>query len=51
MRPRIVGVSGPELIDVGSTDLSDEWTAGGMISSARDLVTFAAALRVCLPYG
>lgn len=35
----------PELIDTGPTNLSVEWTAGGMISSPRDLVRFALALR------
>lgn len=33
------------LIDCTSSNLSTEWTAGGILSSARDLVTFAAALR------
>jgi D-alanyl-D-alanine carboxypeptidase len=44
MAPSFVTIA-PELIDVGTTDLSDEWTAGAMISSPRDLVTFAMALR------
>jgi D-alanyl-D-alanine carboxypeptidase len=34
-----------DLIDVSTSNLSVEWTAGGMISSPRDLVTFAIALR------
>jgi D-alanyl-D-alanine carboxypeptidase len=35
----------PGLMDVTGSNLSVEWTAGGMISSPRDLVTFASALR------
>ena len=35
----------PDLIDVSTSNLSVEWTAGGIVSSPRDLVTFAIALR------
>lgn len=35
----------PGLLDTGATNLSVEWVAGGMISSPRDLVLFARALR------
>lgn len=35
----------PDLIDASATNLSVEWAAGGMVSSPRDLVTFARALR------
>lgn len=35
----------PGLIDTGRTNLSGEWVAGGLISSPRDLVQFARALR------
>jgi D-alanyl-D-alanine carboxypeptidase len=35
----------PGLVDTGTTNLSCEWTAGGMISSPRDVVSFARALR------
>lgn len=35
----------PDLIDAGAAELSVEWTAGGMVSSPRDLVLFARALR------
>ena len=35
----------PDLVDVGPTDLSVEWTAGAMVSSPRDLVMFGRALR------
>lgn len=35
----------PGLLDVGASNLSVEWTAGGMVSSPRDLVLFARALR------
>ncbi|UNI16566.1 hypothetical protein JDV02_002992 [Purpureocillium takamizusanense] len=34
-----------DLIDCTASNLSTEWTAGGIVSSAGDLVTFAAALR------
>lgn len=37
-------VHGP-LIDVSRSNLSSEWTAGAMISTARDLALFASALR------
>ncbi|KAJ6441421.1 D-Ala-D-Ala carboxypeptidase [Purpureocillium lavendulum] len=33
------------LIDCTSSNLSTEWTAGGILSSATDLVAFGAALR------
>ncbi|KAK5994165.1 D-alanyl-D-alanine carboxypeptidase-like protein [Cladobotryum mycophilum] len=36
---------GGNLIDCTSSNLSTEWAAGGMVSSASDLVKFAAALR------
>jgi len=35
----------PLLIDVSASNLSVEWTAGGMVATARDLVTYAIALR------
>ena len=35
----------PGLIDVSRSNLSVEWTAGGMVASVRDLVLFAVALR------
>lgn len=35
----------PGLLDTGNTNLSDEWAAGGIISSPRELVLFARALR------
>jgi len=35
----------PDLVDTAATDLSDEWAAGGLISTPSDLVTFARALR------
>ncbi len=34
-----------QLIDCTGSNLSVEWTAGGMVSSASDLVKFAVALR------
>ncbi|MGE0581288.1 MAG: serine hydrolase domain-containing protein [Steroidobacteraceae bacterium] len=34
-----------DLIDTGASNLSAEWTAGGLISSPRDLVLFARALN------
>ncbi len=34
-----------ELIDVTPSNLSTEWTAGGMVARARDLAKFAQALR------
>lgn len=34
----------PDLIDTGDTNLSDEWVAGGFVSSTRDLVAFGRAL-------
>lgn len=35
----------PNLIDASSSNLSVEWTAGGMVASARDLALYGAALR------
>ncbi|MBC8155691.1 MAG: beta-lactamase family protein [Bacteroidetes bacterium] len=35
----------PGLVDVSSSNLSVEWTAGGVVTTARDLATFALALR------
>jgi D-alanyl-D-alanine carboxypeptidase len=35
----------PGLIDVSRSNLSTEWTAGGLVSSASDLAEFARALR------
>jgi D-alanyl-D-alanine carboxypeptidase len=35
----------PNLIDVTASNLSVEWTAGGMVASARDLALYAVALR------
>ena len=34
-----------DLIDVSSTNLSVEWTAGGMVATATDLAKYAAAFR------
>jgi len=34
-----------DLIDVSHSNLSVEWTAGGMVASARDLVRYVQALR------
>ena len=34
-----------DLIDASSSNLSVEWTAGGMVASARDLALYAVALR------
>ena len=34
-----------DLIDVSASNLSVEWTAGGMVASARDLARYVAALR------
>ena len=34
-----------DLIDATGSNLSVEWTAGGMVSSPPDLITFATALR------
>jgi D-alanyl-D-alanine carboxypeptidase len=36
---------GADLIDVSSSNLSVEWTAGGMVASARDLARYVVALR------
>jgi D-alanyl-D-alanine carboxypeptidase len=36
---------GPGLIDVSRSNLSVEWTAGGMVATARDLALYGAALR------
>ena len=33
------------LIDVSISNLSTEWTAGGLVATARDLAVFARALR------
>ncbi len=35
----------PDLIDASQSNLSVEWTAGGMIATARDLALYGAALR------
>ncbi len=35
----------PGLIDVSRSNLSVEWTAGGMVATARDLALYAVALR------
>ena len=35
----------PDLIDASGSNLSVEWTAGGMVASARDLVLYVVALR------
>ena len=35
----------PYLVESTSANLSPEWTAGGMVSSARDLVRWAQAIR------
>jgi D-serine dehydratase len=35
----------PGLIDVSGSNLSVEWTAGGMVATARDLALYGAALR------
>ena len=35
----------PDLIDASSSNLSVEWTAGGMVASARDLALYGVALR------
>ncbi len=35
----------PALVDVSASNLSVEWTAGGLVTTARDLATFALALR------
>ena len=35
----------PGLIDVSRSNLSTEWTAGGLVASASDLAEFARALR------
>jgi len=35
----------PGLIDASSSNLSVEWTAGGMVATARDLALYAVALR------
>ena len=35
----------PELIDASGSNLSVEWTAGGMVASARDLALYGVALR------
>lgn len=35
----------PGLIDASASNLSVEWTAGGMLATARDLALYGAALR------
>ena len=35
----------PDLIDASGSNLSVEWTAGGMVSTARDLALYGTALR------
>jgi len=35
----------PDLIDATGSNLSVEWTAGGMVATARDLALYGAALR------
>ncbi|MFT5141801.1 MAG: D-alanyl-D-alanine carboxypeptidase [Rhodothermales bacterium] len=35
----------PGLVDASASNLSVEWTAGGMVASARDLALYAVALR------
>ena len=35
----------PELIDATGSNLSVEWTAGGMVATARDLALYGVALR------
>jgi D-alanyl-D-alanine carboxypeptidase len=35
----------PDLLDVSAANLSGEWTAGGLVTTARDLATFAVGLR------
>ena len=35
----------PDLIDATNSNLSVEWTAGGMVASARDLALYVVALR------
>lgn len=35
----------PGLIDVSASNLSTEWTAGGLVATAHDLAAFALALR------
>jgi len=37
--------AGPDLIDATGSNLSVEWTAGGMVATARDLALYGAALR------
>jgi D-alanyl-D-alanine carboxypeptidase len=34
-----------QLVDVSRTNLSTEWTAGGIVATARDMAVFATALR------
>lgn len=36
---------GPQLLDVSNSNLSVEWTAGGIVSTPSDLVTFGLAIR------
>ncbi len=35
----------PDLIDASGSNLSVEWTAGGMVATARDLAVYGVALR------
>jgi len=35
----------PDLIDASASNLSVEWTAGGMVATARDLALYGSALR------
>ncbi len=38
-------LAAPGLIDVSRSNLSTEWTAGGLLATARDLAAFTLALR------
>jgi D-alanyl-D-alanine carboxypeptidase len=38
-------VAAPGLLDVSRSNLSTEWTAGGLLATAHDLASFALALR------
>ncbi len=38
-------VAVPGLLDVSASNLSTEWTAGGLVATARDLAAFTLALR------
>jgi D-alanyl-D-alanine carboxypeptidase len=37
--------AGPGLLDVSDASLAPEWAAGGLVTTARDLASFALALR------